>query len=538
MRQIKFRPIAHLLFVLLLALPAYAQDAGQVLRTSVGFRTVKNTAQLDDATRQAVTELEKKAQAANAAQKYGEALKHYAHGMALMRKQEWTPRRAFETALQVKPDKLVFDPGDTARLRVTQMFALDEPFAGKLTLTLALAQARTQPGVTVSPTVSPTLSPTPPPVIKELKTLKDVAADFSKELLLEAVLPQAGAGNYQLLLTLTPTAGLNDGAPIVKPSTIRIERDLNGKANQLKARIAAVRTDLEQRNQDVNHHELLLALPRADYAASMIDMVNDGKLPLDRVEWASEFANAHAMLDQIGKGLNPLKAKRGDIHWAYNSALDNTVQPYRLFIPAKYDAKQKWPLIVVLHGMGGDENSFLNGYAKGSIKDEAEKRGYLLVCPKGRGSASMYQGAAERDVLDVLKETRRQFNIDENRIYLMGHSMGGYGTWSVAVNNPDLFAALAPISGGGTPPVVAGLKKIAHVPWLVTHGDKDPTVSVEESRKMVKAGKDLGIEIKYNEVPGGDHGSVAVPAFKEIFDWFDAHKRQPKAAAKAAGSGQ
>jgi predicted peptidase len=244
------------------------------------------------------------------------------------------------------------------------------------------------------------------------------------------------------------------------------------------------------------------------------------------------------MLDQISKGLNPLRARRGDIHWAYHSELDNTVQPYRLFVPAKYDAKQKWPLVVALHGMGGDENSFFNGYAKGVIKEEAEKRGYLIVCPKGRGPAAMYLGAAERDVLDVIKETRRQFNIDENRVYLMGHSMGGYGTWSVAVNNPDLFAALAPISGGGMPQVVLGLKKITHIPWLVTHGDKDPTVSVEESRRMVKAGKDLGIEIKYNEVPGGNHGNIVVPAFKEIFDWFDAHKRQPKAAVKAASNGQ
>lgn len=526
MRVLRFRSHITLLLLLFFTFSAFAQDASQVLRTSVGFRTVKNTAQMDDTTRQTVIDLEKKAQAANAAQKYGEALKHLAHGMALMRKQDWTPRRALETALQLKLDKLVYDPGDIARVKVTQAFTLDEPLAGKLALTLALSQARTQPGSNVSAT--------PPPVMKELKTLKEVAPDFSKELLLEAALPQAGDGTYQLLLTLTPA----EGAPIVKPATIRIERDLNGKANQLKARIAAVRSDLEQRNQDVNHQELLLALPRADYAASMIDMVNNGTLPLDRVDWAGEFANAHAMLDQISKGSNPLKAKRGDIHWAYHSELDNTVQPYRLFVPAKYDAKQKWPLVVALHGMGGDENSFFNGYAKGVIKEEAEKRGYLIVCPKGRGPAAMYLGAAERDVLDVIKETRRQFNIDENRVYLMGHSMGGYGTWSVAVNNPDLFAALAPISGGGMPQVVLGLKKIAHVPWLVTHGDKDPTVSVEESRRMVKAGKDLGIEIKYNEVPGGDHGNIVVPAFKEIFDWFDAHKRQPKAAVKAASSGQ
>jgi predicted peptidase len=118
----------------------------------------------------------------------------------------------------------------------------------------------------------------------------------------------------------------------------------------------------------------------------------------------------------------------------------------------------------------------------------------------------------------------------------MGHSMGGYGSWSVAVNNPDLFAAIGPIAGGGSPATVAKLKAISNIPWIVVHGDKDPTVPVDESRKMVKAGQALGIKIKYIEVPGGNHGNIVVPAFKDIFDWFDAHRRQPKGAAKAAAT--
>jgi predicted esterase len=527
MRTLRLRSLSTLLFTLLIALPCLAQDASQVLRLSVGFRTVKNTAQMDEATRQKVAELEKKAQQANMAQQYGEALKHLAHGIALMRKQPWTPMHALSTALQVKAERLIYDPGEPARLKLSQTFALDEPLPGKLTLALTLAQ--TNDGK--------------PQTVKELKTLKDVTADFTKGTLLETALPQVSDGNYQLTLTLTPAAG----EPIAKPTTVRIERELNAKAELLKKRIAAIKSDLEQRNQQAEpaanqtgttQHSLLYALPRAEYAASQIDLINAGSLQLDRVDLAMEFANAQAMLDQISKGIHPLKDKRGDVHWAYQSAVDNTVQPYRLFIPASYDAKRKWPLVVALHGMGGDENSFFAGYARGAIKQEAEKRGYLIVCPKGRGPASMYLASAERDVLDVIKEARREYNIDPDRIYLMGHSMGGYGTWSVAVNNPDLFAALAPIAGGGTPPVVLGLKKIAHLPWLVTHGDKDPTVSVEESRKMVKAGEALGIKIKYNEIPGGDHSNIVVPAFKEIFDWFDAHKRQPKAAVKAAGSGQ
>ena len=191
-------------------------------------------------------------------------------------------------------------------------------------------------------------------------------------------------------------------------------------------------------------------------------------------------------------------------------------------------------MIVALHGMGGDENSFFTGYDNGAIRRNAEERGYIVVCPKGRGPVSMYMASAERDVIDVIKEMKRDFSIDDDRVYLMGHSMGGYGTWSIAVNNPDLFAAIGPISGGGTPLSRPRLKAIAHVPWIVVHGDNDPTVGVEESRKMVKAGKELGIEIKYIEVPGGNHGNVVVSSFKDIFDWFDAHKRQPKGAAKAA----
>jgi predicted peptidase len=252
---------------------------------------------------------------------------------------------------------------------------------------------------------------------------------------------------------------------------------------------------------------------------------------VERADVKGAVVNASATLDRIEKGEDPLRASRGDIQWAYRSAIDDMVQPYRFYIPANYDAKKKWPMVVALHGMGGDENSFFAGYDNGAIRRVAEERGYVVVCPKGRGPYSMYLAAAERDVIDVINEMKRDFSIDDDRVYLMGHSMGGYGSWSIAVNNPDVFAAIGPIAGGGTPFSRPKLKAITHIPWVVVHGDNDPTVPVEESRKMVKAGKELGVEIKYIEVPGGNHGDVVVPAFKDIFDWFDAHKRRPKAAA-------
>ena len=101
------------------------------------------------------------------------------------------------------------------------------------------------------------------------------------------------------------------------------------------------------------------------------------------------------------------------------------------------------------------------------------------------------------------------------------------------MSHPDVFAAIAPVSGGSNTP--AGMSRIAHIPEIVVHGDHDPTVPVERSRAMVEMGKKLGIELKYVEVPGGDHGSVVSPTFKEVFDWFDTHRRKT-AEVKAAAA--
>jgi predicted peptidase len=162
------------------------------------------------------------------------------------------------------------------------------------------------------------------------------------------------------------------------------------------------------------------------------------------------------------------------------------------------------------------------------MKREADRLGFLVVCPKGRDTASMYRGPAEQDVLDVLAEVRRDYKVDANRIYLMGHSMGAYGTWSTAMDHPDLWAALGPISGGGDP---NGMAKIRHIPQYVTHGDDDRTVNVSNSRRMVEAGKAAGTEIVYVEVPGGSHVSVAAPAFAPMLDFFAKHAKGSATAA-------
>jgi predicted peptidase len=132
------------------------------------------------------------------------------------------------------------------------------------------------------------------------------------------------------------------------------------------------------------------------------------------------------------------------------------------------------------------------------------------------------QERSEEDVMQVLQTVRQQYRIDENRIYLMGHSMGAIGTWKIAPKFPDIWAALGPFAGSGAP---ATLERIRHIPQIVVHGDADPTVNVQGSRAMVEKMKELGIEVTYVEVPGGGHSDVVAPNLPAMFEFFNAHRK-------------
>lgn len=502
--------------VILLACAAFAsaQDAGQVLRVSVGFNSLKNTLKAENRlSGDGLAEIERLGEAArqaNAAGRYGEALKHLYHGIAVMRGQAWTPTRALASALTLKLDRALLEPGQPFTVRIAQIYALDEKLAGKSTCGLALMRM------------------TGDERLKEWNTIDSADTDFTAQPLeAKLVVPEVETGNYRLSLKLQPAGG----EPIVKTITVHIEPGLSAQVAALNRRAAGVEADLTANKRAA----LLAALPSVRYRLSLYDLASAGEINFERLDFQSEFKEAAAMLDALAAGRDPFDGRKGDFRKAYLSKVDNTYQPYRVFVPSGYNGARGFPLVIALHGMGGDENSYFDNYSNGLFKVEAERHGYIVACPKGRKPASMYLGDAERDVLDVIAEIERAYRIDPDRVYLTGHSMGGYGTLSVAMNHPERFAAIAPVAGGVASPM--GLAKIAHVPQLLVHGDADRTVPVERSRAIVEAGKKLGAEVKYIEVPGGDHGGVVAPHFKDVFDWFDAHKRKAaEAAGRAAGT--
>jgi predicted esterase len=467
-----------------------AQDAGTVLGLSVTERTLRNTVKLDAARMEQVDRLTAAAVKANAAKDYPEAFRDLKHAISLLNRVEWTPALAWSAAVSLKSGHCILDPGQFVNLTLTQSYPLDQPLDQRPYATVYL---------------TPFYSGQPRTV---LKTFDRLDPDFSKSPLeIRVRIPNTPDGPYRLVVEFTGLASKN--------VPVRVLRGVMAGVAQTEARIAKL--DPAKAPE----------LPSAEGHLVRIEAADRGEFGdrLANVDCAFELSQAKRLLADIVIGKDPFTKQYGDLQKAYRSSVDNSIQPYRLFIPSSYDGRKAFPLIVLLHGMGGDENTMFDSYGNGAFETLAEKHGYIVVCPKGRQPTSMYRGAAEQDVLDVLADVRRAYKIDPNRIYLTGHSMGAYGTWSIASDHPDLFAAIAPISGGGDP---AEVLKTAKIPQLVTHGDKDPTVPVDNSRVMVEALKKAGAEVKYDEIPGGNHVSVAVPAFAPIFDWFDTHQKETK----------
>jgi len=479
--------------LLLLAPLLYAQDAGLVLRTSVTYRTQRNSLSLSDEQRQQADRLLLEAQQANRDGKYGDAMRSMFHGMAVMRGIAWTPAYELASSLQGKLDHALAAAGDAVTITLSPLYKSPGPGAAKLTAAIVLAAPRGAGAPGQSLSAEAPVDGASLPFTLRVKLPADASGDYTLEVRLHA------EGE-------NPPPAARTG--LVKALPVHVEA-LAADAAKLRARLARDSTKSSP------------ALPSAAYVLDFYDRADRGEANPASFHFRDEFARANDILDAIEAGRDPFAGRHGDFRKAYRSPVDQSLQPYRILVPETYDGSKPSPLVVALHGMGGDENSMFDSYG-GALKPAAVRNGFIVVCPKGRDTASMYRGAAEQDVMDVLAEVERDYKIDPNRIYLMGHSMGGYGTWSVAMAHPEVWAALGPISGGGTP---AGMARIARIPEYVVHGDADPTVPVAQSRAMVEAGKKAGANITYVEVPGGNHMSVVAPQFGPMLDFFAARKK-------------
>ena len=215
---------------------------------------------------------------------------------------------------------------------------------------------------------------------------------------------------------------------------------------------------------------------------------------------------------------------------SYSSQITKPLQlNYLLYLPTDYkpESSQRWPLIMFLHGVGerGDSMSDLE-----RVKAHGLPR-YLNVghdlpcivvspqCPSDKW------WTLEEDALKgLLYQVSAQYPVDPSRVYLTGLSMGGFGTWSLAIAYPELFAAIAPVSGGGVPPLARLLKD---VPVWAIHGALDDVVPLHQSESMVSVLKAVGGNVRFSVFPELKHDMWMVSYNDpELYEWLFSHQKQ------------
>jgi len=211
---------------------------------------------------------------------------------------------------------------------------------------------------------------------------------------------------------------------------------------------------------------------------------------------------------------------------------------YLLFLPKNYNAKakkQRWPLILFLHGAGERGTNVWRADIHGPTKYVAEHPDFPFIlvspiCPADQ----IWSNEVLINLLDAIIANQK---VDTNRIYLTGLSMGGFGAWSLGLAHPERFAAIVPICGGGdilpvelaklgytTPEKKAALKTL---PVWAFHGAKDTVIPMSESGHMIEALKLLGVEeIKFTVYPEAQHNSwTETYSNPEVYNWLLEHKR-------------
>jgi predicted peptidase len=229
----------------------------------------------------------------------------------------------------------------------------------------------------------------------------------------------------------------------------------------------------------------------------------------------------------------------------YHFADTNEDLAYTVFVSSKVRKDKPAPLIVALHGYGGDSNFIV----RGKLVDLAEEGGYIVVGPMGYNVAGWYGSPvivmgggkevkpanlaelSEKDVLNVLEIARKEFNVDPNRTYLVGHSMGGAGALFLAHKYASQWAAAAAIAPAAfmmqpTQKQILAPIQTAKLPLMITQGDKDDVVPPTGTRTWAAAMDELKMtDHRYVEMPGRDHGTIIADSMPDIFAFFAAHVR-------------
>ena len=208
---------------------------------------------------------------------------------------------------------------------------------------------------------------------------------------------------------------------------------------------------------------------------------------------------------------------------AFRSSLDDTLQPFSIYLPANYDPSRQYDLMVTLHRSGVPE--------EGSVRRQATHtfagRDVIILGPRGRDLSGWWIGTREEDVVDLIELAQSVFHV--NRTFCYGFSMGGYGVWRMGFRHPELLDGAIVVAGYPHPPpppwdtkendMNTYIGQAKELPFLVIHGPDDPALSIKATDRFVAKLEKRGYDLVYNRPEGGGHTNMDVTSI--VNEWLD-----------------
>jgi poly(3-hydroxybutyrate) depolymerase len=513
----------RLLASLFLALALHAQQPGpaalarldthvNIQSATVSLRTLRNTTKQSDAVKAEVDKLMKQGATYLAAGNTGETRRLIYHCLCLLGGKPWTPTTEYAQALLLRTETPIADPSRRLIAHLDQIYPAEYQAKTALRLHVTLHEPLPTPS-----------GPHPGKLLRDAGTLEGLSRDLIDEpFSFDADLAGAGEGPRVL------AAELLDGDVSIRKLWIGIN---------IVSGMDARRTEIERHLDSISGHPSTKATILAPF--DLARMINLGRRELTRIDFAAEMRQSDELLKALQESRDPLWQSAGSHKRHYQFEEAGEIMPYRVYVPKIYKPGAHLPLVIALHGLGGTEDTFL-GRDGAQMATLAEQHGFIVAAPLGYRINGGYGSSiarftdparkrsadlSEKDVMNVLKLVSEEYTTDPNRTYLVGHSMGGGGTWYLGAKYAGKWAAIAPIAA---PPVTLESDRLIAMPIMACHGDADATVPVQATRNMVARLKERGMSPTYVEVPGASHGSVVAIVMPKIFDFFAQQSRQER----------
>ncbi len=325
----------------------------------------------------------------------------------------------------------------------------------------------------------------------EVRPLQEGALDRLEPGVAATLLTQAPEGDYEAHFEIAQGE-----------QTLRQWTQVFSVISHLGARLGALDNAIESHN-DANSIERITVLNARDVLRS----AQRGESPETFYPLLRLLQFAERIVANWKQGRSGWQPAPGD-YWMATLHRERRVE-FRLFVPNQFKANQPIPLVIALHGAGGNEHLFFEGYGLGIVLKEAEKRGWAVIAPRAEMNLAHVSGA--------LEAAQKLLPIDPTRVYLMGHSMGGAHSFAAIAQLPDRFRAVAIFAGAGQPTQVPSDLSI-----LMAVGEQELALLKSNVESAYRRLQRLNVKtLEYKKYNGCEHLMIVREAMPDAFAFFD-----------------